>query len=100
MEKIGIIIAFVLLLAAPVFASISDTCLDNITLQRNINYTFETDVNVKNLTITKNEDCQYGCDNVTNTCAPDPVSMNLWFGGGMLALLFIIGLIIRQWRGG
>ena len=98
MKKIGVFIAFLLLLAAPVSAAVT-VCLDNITLQKMMNYSFDTDTSNKNLTITKNIDCQYGCDNVTNVCSPDPVTLNLYFAGGMFALLLIIGAIVRQWRG-
>lgn len=97
MNKIGLFIIGFLLLPSPVLAS-TNICLDNTTLQRTLNYTFETDVVMKNLTITKNIDCQFGCDNVTHSCAPNPVTKNLWFGGGILALLFVIGLIVRQWQ--
>lgn len=98
MKKIGIFIGFLLLFSAPVSGAVT-VCLDNITLQKEMNYTFATDTGAKNLTITKNIDCQYGCDNVTNVCSPDPVTLNIYFAGGMFALLLIIGAIVRQWRG-
>ncbi len=90
------IIMLLAMLAHPARAQMSDQCLDNTTLQRNMNFSFETDTAVKNLTITKNEDCRWGCDNVTNTCAPDPVTMNMLFGGGLMALIGIIALIVRR----
>jgi len=99
MKKIGMLIGFLLLFSVPVFAKMSERCLDNITLQKTMNYTFATDTGAKNLTITKNIDCLYGCDNVTNVCSPDPATLNMWFAGGLFALLIIIGAIVRQWRG-
>lgn len=86
-----------LLLMMPVLASTNE-CLDNTTLERSMNYTFDTGTQVRNLTITKNIDCEFGCDNVTHACAPNPVVLNAYVGGGVMGLMFVIALIVRMWR--
>ena len=90
---------FMLTIGSLVQANTPHLCLNNATLQRSYNYSITMDDSNMNITVVKQQDCQYGCDNVTNTCSPDPVERNMIFAGGMMALMLIIGAIIRQWGG-
>jgi len=98
MKKTAVLIGLALILGTPAFAEMSQQCIGNITLQRDLNYTFNTGSSLKNLTITKQEDCLYGCDNVTNRCAPNPAELTWQFGIAVLGLLFVIGLIVKVLR--
>ena len=94
---------FMLTISSLVQAQSVYQCLDNITLQKSYNYSFTMDANNvsnnMNMSVVKQTDCQFGCDNVTNVCSPDPATLIMWFGGVMLGLLLIIGVIVRIWRG-
>lgn len=97
MKRIMTAIVTLLLIATPVLAT-TQYCLDNITLQKTWNYTINIDSEPTTLDINREVDCQFGCDNVTHSCAPNPVQLNYVFGGGILALLFIIAGIVRIYR--
>lgn len=94
------IVYFLILLMIPSVLSFEwgNSCINNITLQRSLNYTNcnSTVCDVGNSTFYKN--CEFGCDNVTQTCKPSPSNVNLSFliiFGGM-AFIIIIILIIKK----
>lgn len=92
-------VVFMLTVSSLVQAQTVYKCLDNTTLEHSYNYSITMDDNDMDIIVVKQQDCQFGCDNVTNVCSPAPATLNMWFAGGMFALLLIIGAIVRQWRG-
>jgi len=98
MKRVIAAVMVLLFIGTPVLAT-TRQCLDNATLQKTYNYTIVISGQTETITINREEDCQFGCDNVTHNCAPDPVMLNYVFGGGILLLLFVIALIARFMRG-
>lgn len=96
-KKIIVVFGFLLLFSVPVLAS-TNICLNNVTLQSSRNYTFETDINTKNLTIIKNIDCQFGCDNATHTCRESPIREYSTYFGVIIVLLVIFGVMIKLFK--
>jgi len=92
-----VILIISILLICPVFST-TNQCLDNVTLRRNFNYTFQTDTNAKNLTITRNVDCQFGCDNVTHSCRESPIMEYSTFFVIVVGLLIIFGVMIKLYK--
>ena len=75
-------------------------CFDNATLQTNTTYSVDiANVPAINFTISKPTYCNYGCDDVTNTCSPSQLNMTLWATGGIFGFLIVIGLLIKLWKG-
>lgn len=95
MKKTTGAILFLLTISSVVLADSSFECLDNTTLEREYNYSITIDGVNQNITVTKNMDCMYGCDNVTNTCDPNPVDRTVYFGVLVMVLLFCMVWIIR-----
>lgn len=96
MKKIGLLAMAVM---AVLFSGLAQQCLNNDTLAYEVNYTFATDTQAKNLTITKMKDCAYGCDNVTNTCAPSPTDLSMYYGLGIVGVMMIVGIAYKTMRG-
>lgn len=70
-------------------------CNDSENLHRYMEFTSCNATACETYNISQYTNCTFGCDNVTNQCAPDPVNLNLWFGFGILGLLMAIGVIGR-----
>lgn len=98
MEKsiISVVMFFFLLMPISVVA-ISQRCVDNTTIERAYNYTFIMDGNPMDMNVTRQENCPYGCDNVTDTCAPNPAELTYGFTFLILGLLFVVGVIVKVW---
>ena len=96
-----IILCISIVLSIPLGQSASTVkCIDDNTLQITWNYTFLfNNVNLGNLSIPVSEHCDFGCDNVTSTCSPSQLNMTLWTTGGIFGFLFVIGLLIKLWKG-
>lgn len=84
---------FLLTVTNPVLAQNTYVCLDNDTLQNSYNYSITMDDDNMNISVVKNENCQFGCDSVTNSCSPDPLTKNMYFGGGLIVLMFVVWIV-------
>jgi parallel beta-helix repeat protein len=69
-------------------------CLDNQTLAHNVTYI--TDNTTRNFVWT--EFCNYGCNNETLECNPEPYKVNLFLLIGILGFFIFIGLLLRLFR--
>lgn len=91
-----LIIYLLILFMLPVALSFEwqNSCINNVTLQRSLNYTNcnSTACDIGNSTFYK--DCEFGCDNVTQACKPSPYSWNLNFLLIFGSFSFIIILLI------
>jgi hypothetical protein len=77
-----------LLMLCPSALAIDSVCRDASTLRIPWNYTFIHETAQHNLTVYKDMPCAYGCDNVTNRCAPNPVELNAY------AIIAVVAIII------
>jgi len=75
-----------------------DFCSGNTTISQKFNYTITTDYGIDNITIERNEDCPFGCDNVTNSCSPSPLNASLIVAGIIFLMLIVVGIIIYLYK--
>jgi hypothetical protein len=91
-----IIVGLLALLMLPVVFSFEweNLCTNNVTLRKSLNYTNcnSTSCDTGNSTFYKN--CEFGCDNVTQSCKPSSYSVNLNFLFIFGGLVFIILMMI------
>ena len=73
-----------------------DWCIDNDTLASNITYLFsQTGYSDTHLVQYATKKCQFGCDNVTNTCREPYIYEYGTYFGVVVVLLIGIGIIIK-----
>lgn len=72
-------------------------CLNNATLKETLSVDYVNSSNLSQVlnssSYVLNTNCQYGCDNVTKTCSPDPFTQNIYMFVifiGMSGLLILI----------
>jgi hypothetical protein len=97
----SVILYFFLQSLVPVFAQPQNTtqyCLDNTTLIRTINSDLTLNGVPKNLSLSENVVCQFGCDVQDNICYPNPIMKTLIPVGIGLALVVIALIILRVLR--
>lgn len=83
-EKIFILT--LIILTTSVFAT--SYCIDNSSIIKNMT--------VNNQLINISQDCVYGCDNITNSCNPNPLEANL-LTGVIIGFIIFLGVIIIKW---
>jgi len=69
-------------------------CLDNVTLVHNITYTINETVGQYD----RLEYCNYGCNNESLKCNPEPFEVNLYIIGGIFAFIILLGIILKIFR--
>ena len=85
-EKIFILT--LVILTTSVFAT--NYCIDNSSIIKNMT--------VNNQLINISQDCVYGCDNITNSCNPNPLEANLWTMGIIGGIIFLGVVFMRKIR--
>lgn len=75
-------------------------CTDNETLGHNVTYTITIDQNQSIVNVWVNEPCEFGCDNITQTCNPSPsnVNFNFFIIFGSMAFIILLLVVIKQKR--
>ncbi len=78
-----------------------DWCADNTTLARNITFVINIDGENESTIVSYSEqDCRYGCDNVTAKCAPSPFGLDVWIfilAIAIIILIWLVGKATRRW---
>ncbi len=69
-------------------------CINNQTKQRSYNIS----IGDNEFPIVRTELCSWGCDNVTNSCSPNPFDLYKNYGLGLLVLFIALLIIIRLTR--
>ena len=92
-----IILCLLILLMLPIVLSFEweNSCINNVTLQRTLNYTNcnSTACDIGNSTFYK--DCEFGCDNSTQSCNLSPINQYLYVGIVLLVLVLIVIIIVK-----
>jgi hypothetical protein len=92
-----LIVFFLFLLILPIAFSFEwqNSCINNITLQRTLNYTNcnSTVCDIGNSTFYK--DCEFGCDTSTQSCNSSPITQYLNIGIALLIIIFALIVIIK-----
>jgi hypothetical protein len=95
MRKLIVFFLFLLMLPSAFSFEWQNSCINNITLQRSLNYTNcnSTACDIGNSTFYKN--CEFGCDSSTQKCNDSPFYQYLYVGIGLLAIIIIIVILIK-----
>lgn len=95
MRKLILCLLILLMLPAALSFEWENSCINNVTLQRSLNYTNcnSTVCDIGNSTFYK--DCEFGCDISTQSCNASLFDQYLFVGLGLLALIIIIVILIK-----
>lgn len=102
--KIGImktpLIAFMILLFLPITSALDyrNTCDDNATLRKFMNFTSCEGNNCTNYNNTQLIECQFGCDNVTHVCRKAKIYEYGEFFIGIMIIMILAGLLLTIFK--
>lgn len=83
---------FLLLIASPVYAAVTQACVDNATLRINQTYYVNNDGTQTEIWIANDEPCPFGCsDGKCDGSNIESESMGVWLTYGTGAILLILG---------
>lgn len=74
------------------YLSNHNTCLDNYTLMHNLTYIANDNLSY----VYTYESCNWGCDNTTMSCSPNPMNQNFIVLGVILGIVFILFVVVNR----